>query len=194
MTAGLPKTGRDDPPELVGICLFGGDPKRMQNWYLIFCKPRQERRAQENLDRQGYTTYLPRILNRRRRGVRWVQVIEPMFPRYLFIRLDELVDDWAPIRSTFGVTCMVRFGYQVPVVPATIVAGIEARETEEGYHVAPGLDFRKGERVRVLHGPMAGLEGIFAARSARERVLILLDMLGQSVGVQIDLDLIESCA
>ncbi len=166
----------------------------MQNWYLIFCKPRQERRAQVNLDRQGYTTYLPRILNRRQRAGQWVQVIEPMFPRYLFIQLDDLADDWAPIRSTFGVTCMVRFGYQVPVVPATIVAGIEARETDEGYHVAPELDFREGERVRVLRGPMAGLEGIFTARSSRERVLILLDMLGRSVGVQIDGDLITSCA
>jgi transcriptional antiterminator RfaH len=165
----------------------------MENWYLVFCKPRQERRAQENLGHQGYTTYLPRMLNRRRRRGRWVQVIEPMFPRYLFIKLDDLAGNWMPIRSTYGVTCMVRFRDRIPAVPESLVAGLAVRETEHGYLIVPASEFREGQRVRIVEGPMAGIEGIFAAGTPQERVLILLNMLGRRVGVHIERHLIESC-
>jgi transcriptional antiterminator RfaH len=166
----------------------------MDNWYLVFCKPRQERRAQENLGHQGYITYLPRILNRRRRRGQWVRVVEPMFPRYLFIKLDDLASNWAPIRSTYGVTSMVRFRDRVPAVPESLVAGLAVREAEHGYYIVPDSEPKEGQRVRILEGPMAGIEGIFAAGSAQERVLILLNMLGRQVGVRVDRHLIESCA
>lgn len=166
----------------------------MKNWYLVFCKPRQERRAQVNLTRQGYSTYLPKMLNRRRRRGQWVDVVEAMFPRYLFIHLDDLADNWGPIRSTFGVTRMVRFRDKIPAVPEALVAGLLARETDQGYHLGPVSEPKMGARMRILHGPMAGLEGILAARSGSERVRILLNMLGQEVQVQIDKHLVEPCA
>jgi transcriptional antiterminator RfaH len=165
----------------------------MKNWYLVFSKPRQENRAQENLDRQGYRTYLPKMLNRRRRRGQWTQVIEPMFPRYLFINLDDLADNWLPIRSTFGVTCMVRFRDTIPIVPDALVEGLLARQTEHGYHLGRVAEPKVGERVRILDGAMAGLEGILAAHSGHERVQLLLNMLGREVQVEIDRHWIEPC-
>jgi len=77
-------------------------------WYLIYSKPRQEKGAVENLLRQNYEVYFPQIqLWRSRRGNRQL-VIEPLFPRYLFIHLDSHSDNWAPIRSTLGGPCVVR--------------------------------------------------------------------------------------
>ena len=78
-------------------------------WYLLYAKPRQEKIAVENLQRQNYAVYFPQVsMWRTRRGVRQ-KVVEPLFPRYLFIHLDSHTDNWAPIRSTLGVMSLVRF-------------------------------------------------------------------------------------
>ena len=80
------------------------------HWYVIHTKPRQEQRALENLQRQGFEAWLPMIsLEKVRRG-HLAQVVEPMFSRYLFIRLDTVQTNWSPIRSTLGVSKLVAFG------------------------------------------------------------------------------------
>ena len=57
-------------------------------WYAVFCKPRQEAVAEENLQRQGFHVYLPRTRIRHRRRGQWVNAIEALFPRYVFILID----------------------------------------------------------------------------------------------------------
>ena len=86
----------------------------MKYWYAVQAKPRQENTAEENLRRQGFDTYLPKIQLRRRRRDKWTKVVEPLFPRYLFIHLEPGVDNWAPLRSTLGVSTVVRFGVETP--------------------------------------------------------------------------------
>ena len=54
---------------------------RKRSWYLVHTKPRQENLAQENLERQGYETYLPRVYQTRRRNGRYVKTMEAFFPR-----------------------------------------------------------------------------------------------------------------
>ena len=93
----------------------------MEAWYLIYSKPQQERIARENLERQGYPSYLPLIRNRRRRQGRYISIIDPMFPRYLFVYLDDETDNWGPIRSTIGVTNLVRFGIWAARVPDSLI-------------------------------------------------------------------------
>ena len=88
--------------------------KATTSWYAIQTKVRQESLAVTNLDRQGFTCYLPLItLEKLRRGKK-VMVEEAMFPGYLFIELDAsgTGQSWAPIRSTFGVSKLVSFGGQ----------------------------------------------------------------------------------
>ena len=94
---------------------------RKRSWYLVHTKPRQENLAQENLERQGYETYLPRIYQTRRRNGRHVKTIEAFFPRYLFIHLDSETDNWAPIRSTIGVSKMIRFDGIPAMVPEQLI-------------------------------------------------------------------------
>jgi transcriptional antiterminator RfaH len=166
----------------------------MKQWHLVYCKPRQEDKAQVHLGRQGYMTYLPRLIETRRRRDKNVELIGPLFPRYLFIHLDNLTDNWGPIRSTQGVNSLVRFGETVAAVPDHVIQFLKDREDEEGLHhlKVPKLD--RGSRVRILEGPLQGYEAIFLARSGRERVLILLDMLGNQTRVEIDAQRIEACS
>lgn len=162
-----------------------------KTWYLIYTKPRQEILAQANLERQGYGVYLPKVrLLRRRRG-RQEAVVEPLFPRYLFIYLDTQNDNWAPIRSTFGVAALVRFGAEPAHVPEELVAHLKAQEGQEGLHEWAEPKMKVGDRVRVAEGPLKGIEGILLAKSGQERVMLLLEMLGTEVRTHLSANKIE---
>lgn len=90
-------------------------------WYVIHTKPRQEQRALENLQRQGFEAWLPMIALEKVRRSRLTQVTEPMFSRYLFIRLDTTQTNWSPIRSTLGVSKLVSFGNVPAAVPDALI-------------------------------------------------------------------------
>ena len=147
----------------------------MKAWYLLYSKPQRERLALENLERQGYPSYLPLIQNRKRRKGRYVPVIEPMFPRYLFVHLSDETDNWGPIRSTIGVANLVRFGMQAARVPDSLIEIMNAREQDGVQTLAPP-DFKPGDQVRIVEGVMAGYEALFQARTGKERVVLLLQL------------------
>lgn len=160
-------------------------------WYLVYSKPRQENSAVENLLRQNYEVYFPQIgIWRTRRNNRQL-VIEPLFPRYLFIHLDSQSDNWAPIRSTFGVTSLVRFGTEPARVPDHLVEFLKSRQNTEGLHEWAQPSLTVGGRARVVSGPLAGYEGILIAKSSRERVVILLDMVSGQIRANLNPDQIE---
>src|ERR1700722_13245752 len=93
-----------------------GAPESRARWYLVQCRARQENRAQEHLERQGFDCYRPLYESECiRRGRKQSETVG-LFPGYLFIRLDHTNDNWAPIRSTRGVVQIVRFNnYPLPI-------------------------------------------------------------------------------
>lgn len=171
------------------------EPSRVgKSWYLIYTKPRQEKTAVTNLQRQHYAVYFPQIrLWRRVRGNRQ-QVIEPLFPRYLFVHLDAQTDNWAPIRSTLGVTSLVRFGLEPARVPDALVDFLVSRQDADGLHEWAEPVLAIGDRTRVVSGPLAGYEGILIAKSSRERVVILLDMVAGQIRARLNPDQVEPIA
>lgn len=164
---------------------------QQKSWYLVYTKPRHEELALANLMRQGYQAYLPRLRHWRKRRGKRVEVIEPLFPRYLFILLDNQLDNWSPIRSTLGVTSLVRFGTDPARVPDAFVAHLQERENAEGLHewVEPALV--PGDTVRVAEGPFQGYEGVVLAPTGQERVILLLDLVGREVRTQVSRSQIE---
>ncbi len=163
----------------------------MEAWYLIYSKPQQERVARENLERQGYPSYLPLIRNRRRRQGRYVSIVEPMFPRYLFVNLNDETDNWGPIRSTIGVANLVRFGMKAARVPNTLIEMMQERE-EDGIQRLEAPEFKAGDRVLIVEGVMAGYEAIFQAKTGKERVMLLLQLAeDRTARIQVSADDIE---
>jgi len=156
-----------------------------RSWYLVYTKPRQERLSQENLQRQGYETYLPLIRERKRRQGKITQVVEPMFSRYLFIRLNTVTDNWGPIRSTLGVTGIVRFGTQPTSISKDLINSIKAKDDEQGLQTVDVHILNEGDKVRIAEGPMYGYEGIFVNKNNQERVTILLDIIGKPTRVDL---------
>ncbi len=158
----------------------------VRRWYLVYTKPRAEAVAEENLLRQSYESYLPMMRITRKRQGRLVDVVEPMFPRYLFIRLDKVRDNWAPIRSTVGVTSVVRFGGEPALVPDALIDWLRSRENESGLQARKRQSLEPGQKVRVFEGPLKDFEGIVMARNSNERVVVLLDILGRATRVAMD--------
>ncbi|MEA1888417.1 MAG: transcription/translation regulatory transformer protein RfaH [Pseudomonadota bacterium] len=155
----------------------------MKNWYLIYTKPHKEQLARENLERQGYEIYLPMARLRRRRMGKGAIRIVPLFPRYLFIHLDTKTDNWSPIRSTLGVSNLVKFGMYPSAVPAALIELLCDRCDEEGIQDIIPDEYKEGEAIRVMEGPMTGLEGVFLAKTSSDRVMVLLDIVGKHTRV-----------
>lgn len=156
-----------------------------RSWYLIYTKPRMEKVAEENLNRQGYETYLPMVTNRRRRNNRYTNVIEAFFPRYLFICLSSKTDNWSPIRSTLGVSGLVRFGGMPAAVPQELVIVLQSNENELGHQETRSKEIKTGDKVEIIDGPFSGYQGIYCKKKSAERVTILLDIIGKQSAITI---------
>ncbi|MEJ2452275.1 MAG: transcription/translation regulatory transformer protein RfaH [Gammaproteobacteria bacterium] len=152
---------------------------KSHDWYVVHTKPRQENVAVENLERQGFTTYCPLTVQAKRLRQRWHKVLEPLFPRYLFVKLNIETDDISPIRSTQGVVGLVRFGREVASIPEIVVDAIRDKEQEMRSENNQYPCWQKGDELEILDGPFSGLKGIFLKKESFERVLLLLDILGQ---------------
>lgn len=172
--------GRDSSPDL-------------SHWFAVYTKPRQERTALVNLEGQSFECYLPMTdaPRRRRVGSNETRAV-PLFPRYLFLNADPDVQNMASVRSTRGVTGLVRAGFELINVPSAIIAGLKSRmHPETGSIALDIIALANGDTVRVVDGPFAALEGIFQERRGRTRSLMLLEFLGREIQVDIDTQLLQ---
>jgi transcriptional antiterminator RfaH len=157
----------------------------MALWYLIHTKPSAEALAQANLKRQGYGVYLPRVTQSVRHREGWRETVGALFPRYLFLRLSEGEQSLAPVRSTIGVSGIVRFGSRYAIVPRRVVDELNERaDPVSGLHrLLPRQALQRGSSVTITMGPLVGLEGVFEREAGDDRVFLLLQLLGQEASV-----------
>lgn len=146
------------------------------HWYVIQCKGGESFRAADNLANQGYEILHPVLEVQRKRRQKLVWVPEPLFPYYLFIRLDRLASNWRPIRSTRGVLRLVTFGNEPVAVDDTLVETLREHPSGE-QRAASNVYFRAGEPVEITEGPFRELQAVFAAQKGEERAIVLLNML-----------------
>lgn len=154
------------------------------HWYLIHTKPRQEKCALQNLEWQGYECYLPMLPVEKVRQSVLTVTDEPLFPRYLFIRLGQgdSAKSWSPIRSTRGVSRLVSFGGEPARVDDGLIELLRHKASTEG---EPVRLFQPGERVRLTEPPFAGVEGIYQMADGDRRVMVLIEILSKPVKVQV---------
>jgi transcriptional antiterminator RfaH len=155
-------------------------------WFLVRSKPRQESVALIHLARQGYESYLPLFATEKLVRRKSTVVQEPMFARYLFVRLDTTGQgqSWSPIRSTVGVSELVCFGSRPARVDDALIATLHEREIAQ--QASPTTLFAHGDSVRITEGAFAGLEAIYQMNDAEGRAMVLLDLLSKPVAMTID--------
>src|SRR5689334_8151335 len=151
-------------------------PARCDRWYLVHTRPNGERKAIFNLDAQGFVTFLPQIERTIRHARRLKAVRRPLFPRYLFVKLNVACDRWTSIYGTTGVAGLLGQAGQPVPVPVGIVEGLLAC-CEQGV-ARLDRELTPGQRVRILAGPFADFTATLTRLDESRRVEVLLEMMG----------------
>ena len=153
----------------------------MKRWYVVHTRPTGELRATLNLERQGFKTYLVRYLKERRHARKVERILQPLFPRYVFVSLDMDVDPWRSILGTFGVDYLVSNGDWPTPVPEGIVEDIRSHENELGFIILSPNRLKPGQKVQIVEGPFAMQTALFQCATDNERAVFLLQILGRQV-------------
>jgi len=153
-------------------------------WYLVHCKPRQETRAQENLENQSINSFCPTFsLEKVIRGKRCC-VEEVLFPGYLFVELPVNGEQWSKIRSTRGVRDFVKFGGVPAKISDELLQKLKVVDEGIGDKIQSKTP-RAGERIRIMSGPFKDLEGVFEMADGEQRSIVLLNLLGKLTKLEV---------
>jgi transcriptional antiterminator RfaH len=162
-------------------------------WYVAQTQPHAEKKASAHLVRQCFNIYFPRYLKQRRHARRVEKIAAPLFPGYVFVAIDVATQRWLSIDSTIGITRLVRDGDRPAPVPEFVIDALKQREDAAGLiKLDRRPRFSPGDKVRIIGGAMCDCYGLYEGMSSRERVAVLLDLLGRKVRVLLDQDVIEA--
>jgi transcriptional antiterminator RfaH len=161
----------------------------MAFWAAAQLQPQRDGLALHCLRQAGFETYAPRLRERRTVNGRAVVRTPLLFPGYLFV-LIEL--QWSAARWSPGVVRIVMNGMAPAAVPDSVIGALRARERDGLIELPRPPKFRPGDRLRVIHGPFAGHVGLYAGMRPRERVEVLLAILGGSQRVTLAADSVEA--
>jgi transcription antitermination factor NusG len=152
-------------------------------WYAIHVRANYEKRVSAAMRQKGYAIYLPIITEPRRWSDRVVDCEIPLFPGYLFGRVDPL--NRLPVLKTDGVIQILGNGSSpTPIASETLHAIQRMTSTPAGAMPFPYL--KAGQRIRVRSGPLSGVEGILMRRKGARYLVVSIDLLNRSVATEID--------
>ena len=157
-------------------------------WFVVSTHPHREDFAFENLERQDFNVYCPRILKHIRHARRAYDAPRPLFPGYLFV---ERGQRWRSILSTFGVRSVVCQGDTPALLPEGFVENLKAREAD-GFIQRPKVPFQAGQQVAISGGLFDGVIGQIIELRDNDRVLLLLDLVNQKAKMHIDMKRLRS--
>ena len=149
----------------------------MKHWYLIKTKTKQEVVAILNLENQNFHVYCPYTKIRNKNVA--------LFPGYIFIQLDKDNQNWSPIHSTKGVLHFVRFGLNYARIPDNIIEFIKTNELNTAEKLKNINMFKAGDKVQITDGVFKNYIAIFKSFKPDERVILLLNLLGQQQNITI---------
>ena len=150
-------------------------------WYAVNTKANSELLAAQQLRNQGIEVYLPRFAKTRKHARKVENILAPLFPRYLFVRLDLSNARWRAVNSTIGVARLVCFGDVPARVLDSVIEEIKKRANENGTIELNSNRYQKGQKVRVATQLIGEFEAIFDDMPSKERVVVLMGFLGRQV-------------
>ncbi len=167
------------------------DPQSEKSaWCALYTRHQHEKSVSEVLEAKGFEVFFPRYESTRRWKDRRKVLSLPLFPCYVFVR--GAIERRLPVLNTPGVHMIINRGERIATVPEEEIDAI--RRTVEGqFKVEPHPFLRCGERVRVIRGSLEGVEGVLVRKKNLYRLILSVEMLAQSVSVEIDaLDVVPS--
>jgi len=156
-----------------------------QKWYALTVQYQHERQTEKALQSKGLKTLVPVYRSRRRWSDRVKDIELPLFAGYVLCQFD--LNQPIPVLDTPGVFKIVRFGDAVVALEDAEVAGIQ-RAVASKLPLAPWPYLKAGDRVRVEHGAMRGIEGTLLRTKDALRLVISVELLQRSIAVEVDRD------
>ena len=173
--------------------MASAEPFLMQSparWYAAYTAPRHEKSVQQHLESRSVEHFLPLYKSARMWNGRRAIVQMPLFPGYLFVRIS--AEHRMGVLEVPGVLNIVStHGKLAPLADGeveTLRATLELRKSE------PCLPLARGKKVRIMRGPLCGLEGVVVKEARQLRMVVSVDCIKQAFAVELDASDLESVA
>jgi len=162
-------------------------------WYAIWTHSHCEQLVHDQLATKGFEVFLPRVQAWSRQGARRKLAASPMFPGYLFLRdcLDKA--SYVEVIKSRGLVRILGERWdRLSFIPDEEIDVVQ-KIADAGLPALPYPYLRHGQRLRILRGPLSGVEGIFVEGDPRKGLLVLtVELLQRSVAVEIDCTLVAA--
>lgn len=162
-------------------------PAYKGRWGVINTHPHKEEFAIENLQQQEFVAYCPMLRKRIRHARRTHDVLRPLFPSYIFVQFNTSMQNWRSILSTRGVRTLITAGERLSFLPDHFIDSLKTREVS-GVIVRPEEPYRMGQQVQMSGGPFDGLIATIVDMNEKDRLVVLMDLLKQTVKVKVDVN------
>ncbi|WP_298448185.1 transcription/translation regulatory transformer protein RfaH [uncultured Marinobacter sp.] len=156
-------------------------------WYALQHKPAQGDRALAHLQNQDIACFYPKVQVEKIKAGKRTQKLEPLFPGYLFINLEQTDPAWAKLRSTRGVLRIVSFANK----PAAIADGVIQHIKDSLGSVVQQGGLKCGEAVQLSEGPFEGINAVFQAYDGEERAIVLISFMQKQQRVRVPVSTIR---
>jgi transcription antitermination factor NusG len=160
-------------------------------WRAIYTRHQHEKMIAQVLSAKGLQVFLPLYNSTRRWKDRTVQLSLPLFPCYLFLRGME--ERRLEVVTTPGIVSVLTVNGEPAAIPESEIESVR-RAIERGNRVEPHPFLRCGDRVRVIAGPLQGLEGILVRKKNLCRLVLSVELLERSAAVEVDVSSVERVA
>jgi transcriptional antiterminator NusG len=160
-------------------------------WYAVSTRSRQEKIAASMLENLEVAHFLPLVEEERQWSDRKQKVTLPLFPGYLFVQIARSNELLLRVLKVPGVVDFVGNRNGPLAIPKSEIEGIRA-VVSRGVPYSPCPFLRAGDRVRVMRGPLAGVEGILARCGTRSKLVISVEMIQRSVSLSVAISDVEA--
>jgi transcription antitermination factor NusG len=167
---------------------LGAASNHPANWFAAYTSPRHEKVVARHLQSRHIENFLPIYTSIRRRtnGCR-VPVAQPLFPSYIFVHIPRR--ESVKVLEVPGVVSLVSTGREPAALPNCEIESLRAGLPQRAFEPHPYL--AAGEKVRIISGALVGMTGVLLRRKSNFRVVLTLDLIQQSVAVEVNLEEIE---
>ena len=161
----------------------------MKNWIAVYTKSRHEQIVVNELNKKNIESYCPMLKERRQWSDRKKWVYFPLFRSYVFANIE--IKENIYVLQTIGVNKIVKFQEKISIIPDQVIDNIK-NIIEGGYNVEQTDYFIKGDEVRVVSGPLKGLDGVVLDLRGANKIIIKIEAIQQAFSVEISSGLIKS--
>ena len=157
------------------------------HWYLLQTKSNGHKLANEHLSRQNFEVFMPLMIKTSKRGAKFINILKPLFPSYLFLGTELNEIPWKSINATRGVSKAVTLDGRYRAVTNEIIEGIRCRCDQNGI-LKPIDEIQEGDRVKIERGPFTDFICSVDNIADNYRAWVLINILQQQTRAKVSLN------